>query len=522
MVGTRVLRDTLLPDMAAQRLRSVLANLYAMRLLEPVENHEIDDELRPGMTMRWDIGKLELGLALRGELRRAQIASADAFPAATSTRLRSGLDTQMRSRLVDLVADAERFTPDTVAPQTEIRATTANIEAAADRIIKIGALMDTLRVGDEGRKLFTLGARQSERVLAIAQMIVDSVDYFAPHPATVQAWRGGYPVGFAALGVSDTGAFILRLEQEQIAPMNQLAAMVVPALSFLKLPRVTPAMISNPKLVADWRGIVAGADPTVPTSSITNLAMYLRNTLGPIDQPSCQAAALRADARPASNDWFMMRRGQFRAALLGRCHPGGSGDAVASYERLRALFAGRLAGNYTIVDTSKAASAPDADPAAVREFYQAYDAFARSSEVMLRSDPRVGAGARQAFAFLDQVAAARPFFAAFIDSASARKAPEYAFVIEPLEAGKTAELHTGARVTLLNDSTQAGVWGFGEVVSVTPAGDTTTNFKSTGWWGLVELGQLQRSVRVRYYHPDTKVRLALPVFPTIAPVIPRR
>jgi hypothetical protein len=159
----------------------------------------------------------------------------------------------------------------------------------------------------------------------------------------------------------------------------------------------------------------------------------------------------------------------------------------------------------------------------VREFYQMYDSFAKAHDVMLRADPRVGPRGRPAFAFLDQVAAARQFFAAFIDSASSRKEPEYAFVTEPLAAGETAELHTGTRVTLLNDSTHFGVWGFGEPVSVTAAGDTSkATFRSTGWWGLIELGQLQRAIRVRYYHPDTKVRLSLPVFPTVAPEIPRR
>jgi hypothetical protein len=215
-----------------------------------------------------------------------------------------------------------------------------------------------------------------------------------------------------------------------------------------------------------------------------------------------------------------MRRTQFRAALLGRCHPGGSGDALSAYQRLRTLFASKLAGKYPFVDTSKAASAPDADPAAVREFYQAYDQFAKSGEVMLRADPRVGPGGRPAFVFLDQVADARQFMTPFIDSAATRRSPEYAFVIEPLGAGETAELRTGSRVVLLNDSTQRGIWGFGEDVVVS-AGDTTKpSFRSTGWWGIVELGALQRKVRVRYYHPDTKVRLKLPVFPTVAPDIP--
>jgi hypothetical protein len=157
----------------------------------------------------------------------------------------------------------------------------------------------------------------------------------------------------------------------------------------------------------------------------------------------------------------------------------------------------------------------------VRDFYQAYDQFAKNYEVMLRSDPRVAAAVRPALGFLDQVAAARQFFAAFVDSASARKSPEYSFTIDRLNPGETAELHTGARVTLLNDSTHAGVWGFGEPVSVNASGDTAT-FRSTGWWGLVELGQLQKVIKVQYYHPDTKVRLQLPVFPLSAPEIPIR
>jgi hypothetical protein len=524
IAGTRILRDTLLADQAAQSLRAVLAELFAMRLLEPIENRAIEDELRPGLTLRWDIGQLELGLALRGELRRAQVRAADAFPTATNARLRSAFDAQMRGRLIDLVADAQRFTPDTVGSLNEIRATTANIDVATERLGRIADLMDTLRLASNGRSLFTIGARQSERVLGIAQRVLDSANYLAPQPATVATWRGGFPIGFAALGVSDTGAFIFRLSQEQLAPMQGLVEMVTPALNFLRLPNVSSAMISNPKLVADWRGIAAGnGDVTLPTTSIGNLNEYLRVTLGPIDQPGCMAAAQRPDVPRTANDWFMMRRGQFRAALLGRCHPAGASDAVDAYRRLRALFVTKLAGRYPFVDTSKAASARDADPAAVREFYQLYDQFAKSNDIMLRSDQRVALGGRQAFAFLDQVAAARQFFAAFIDSAAGRKSPEYAFVIEPLAAGETAELRTGTRVTLLTDSTRAGVWSFGEPVSVAPSGDAAkATFKSTGWWGLVELGQLQRAIRVRYFHPDTKVRLSLPVFPTTAPEIGNR
>jgi hypothetical protein len=221
LAGTRVLRDSLMADQAGQRLRTVLDYLLTMRLLEPIEGRAIEEDLRPGMTLRWDIGQLELALALRGELRRAQIASTDAFPAATNARLRAAFDMQMSARLVDLVADAQRFTPDTVGPLNEIRATTANIDAASGRIARVSALLDTLRAPNEGRKLYAIGTRQSEQVLALAQHLVDSARYLAPQPATVATWRGGFPIGFAALGVSDSGTFNLRLDQEQIVPVQK-------------------------------------------------------------------------------------------------------------------------------------------------------------------------------------------------------------------------------------------------------------------------------------------------------------
>ncbi|MEO5568625.1 MAG: hypothetical protein ABIR92_09040, partial [Gemmatimonadaceae bacterium] len=518
VAATLVLRDTLLPDQASQRLRSVLSGLFAMRLMEPVEDRTIADELRPGMTLRWDIGQLELAFALRGELRRAQIAATDAFPTATQTRLRSAFDTQMRSRLIDIVAGAQRFTPDALSPVNQMRSVAENIEGASERVTRLASLLDTLRAGADGRKLIVIGTRQAEHVLALAQIVVDSAGYLAPRPIVVQAWRGGVPIGFAALGVNDSGAFRLRLEREQVPPLQTLARDVQPALSFLTLPVVTGAMISSPKLIADWRGIVAGSR-TDTVSGLRTLYDYITTTLGPIDQPSCQAAALRPDPARAS-DWYGSRRAQFRAALLGRCHPGGSGEALASYDRLRSVFTTKLAGKYPFVEATKAAGAPDADPAAVREFYQLYDAYAKAQDIRVRSDPRVGPGARSAFVFLDLVKQARPFFAAFIDSGTTRKAPEFGFVVEALATGEMAELHTGSRVSLLNDSTHSGVWSFGEDLKIIPDGETKPSFMSTRAWSLAELAAMQQTVRVRFYHPDTKVRIALPSFPTVAPAIP--
>jgi type VI secretion system protein ImpL len=530
LAAVRVLKDTLPPDLAGQRLRSVLGALFTTRLMDEVEGKEIADDLRPGQSLRWDIGQLELAFALRGDLKRALIMSADAFPAPTNARLRAAFESQMRARAIDLVADAERFTPDSSGAMTEIRAATENLGAASTRIVRMAALFDTLKAGPEGKKLIAIGARQAEQVLGLAQSIVDSTKYLAPHPLVVLSWRGGIPIGFAALGVNDTGSFNHRLDLEQIPPMQALAGMVAPAIAYLHLPVVSSAMITNPKLHADWKGILAAAGPEPTTTSLASLHQFVASTMGPIDIPSCMVAATRPDTLSVKTppDWFVMRRRQFRATMLGRCGKDGGAPSIADYQKLRAVFVSKLAGRFPFVDSAKAAAAPDADPAAVRELYALYDAFAKSGELALRSDPRVGPAARQAFIFLDQVAAARPFFAPFVDSAANRKSPEYAFVVEPLKAGSNPlaalELHIGTRTLALDDSTHDGIWGFGEAVKVMPAPGATgakAGFTASGWWGLIELGVLQHDVKIRYYHPDTKVELRLPsVFPMVAPDLP--
>ena len=118
----------------------------------------------------------------------------------------------------------------------------------------------------------------------------------------------------------------------------------------------------------------------------------------------------------------------------------------------------------------------------------------------------------------------RAFFSSFIDSASTRKAPEYAFLVEPIKKGTPGELElrTGTRRVALDDSSHSGVWGFGEAVKVVSVSDSSARpaFSSTGWWSLVELAALQHETRVRIYHPDTMIELRLPTFPKVAPDLP--
>src|SRR6185503_7860714 len=67
LIATRVARDSLAPEPAAARLKRVITALFQHRFMEPVEGRSVSPELRAGQRMRFDVGRLELALALRGE-----------------------------------------------------------------------------------------------------------------------------------------------------------------------------------------------------------------------------------------------------------------------------------------------------------------------------------------------------------------------------------------------------------------------------------------------------------------------
>ena len=521
--AVRVLKDRMLPDMAGQRLRSVLSTVFQYRYMDSIENRVIRDELPAGQKLRWDVGRLELAISLRAEMRRALATTSDAFSAATQTRLRTSFSNQVRDRIVDVVANAQRFTPDSVTPAAA-KAEADNLDIASARLLHVAALLDSLGASDDSRALIAASARQAEHAVALAQAILDGERYLMPKTEIVAAWRGGSPIGFAALGVTDEATRDVSL-RDQGNQLGQLAAEIAPALQYVALPKVK-AEIRAKKLIADWtsmtQSLSAYASGDVKSTRFT-FEQFIVTTMGVMDVGGCQRVAASGDTARAAPDFFIRRRSAFRASMIGRCGPRGAGDAVDAYNRMRALFSSRLAGRFPFVDSTGAAKAQDADPAAVREFYALYDAFARFYEPALRSDPRFRPSGALVFAFLDQIAQARPLFAAFVDSAAPRRAPEYAFAIEPIQKGAPGEyrLVTGDRSLPLNDSMQSGTWEFREPVRIvaTEGAQPATRFSSSGGWGLVRLAMLQPDTRVRIYHPDTMLEIKLPTLPKSAPVL---
>src|SRR5207247_1289404 len=93
--------------------------------------------------------------------------------------------------------------------------------------------------------------------------------------------------------------------------MEILAGLVTPAIDYLHMQQVSTAMITNPKLRADWNAIVTAVSPNTTVPSVRSLHQFLVETMGSIDIPTCMTAANKPDTAKAAIDWFLMRRRQF-------------------------------------------------------------------------------------------------------------------------------------------------------------------------------------------------------------------
>src|SRR5687767_1969736 len=142
------------------------------------EGRRIVGELRPNERLRWDIGSLELALTLQAEFLQALVTVADAFPGQPTDRLRRALEVQLRARALDVAASAQRFTP--LKPNAnlavEVKGASQNLKDATDRLTRLDAFLDSLKAGNEGRKLLSAGTRQAENALATGYVLFETLN----------------------------------------------------------------------------------------------------------------------------------------------------------------------------------------------------------------------------------------------------------------------------------------------------------------------------------------------------------
>ena len=516
----RMSGDSGAAELQTQRLRRVIDTLFATRLMDPVEEREIVADFPPTQRLRWDVGSLELAIAMRQERDKAVANVNTTMPGQTPDRLRRAFDVQLRARVLGVVAGAQRLTVISSGsiPTADVRYGAGNLNDAAPRLVRLATLLDTLKAGAEGRRLIAAVTRQAEQVMGTAQAILDNDNALVPKPDKVAAWQGVVPISWAALEVGDSVRLeAARLGFEQL--VRPLTTDVEPAVRFLA--RVPPNDNRVPRLLAEWTALIGNMqryDRADTSSTVWALRRYLSNQMSAQDMASCVGAVAPDTSRP-SPDPFVRRRRMFQASLNARCGNEGS-VATATYERLRVAFMTRIAGRYPFVDSTQAQTAGDVDPVMLKDFLTQYDAFMSGPYMALRSDPSLLGASGGAWQFLAQMAPVRAFFAPLMDAGD-RRPPEYTIAVEAVDSVTDRELMVAAKTVAVDAAAHDFAWRLGDPIRLTrrDSGQVRPVFTSRGTWAVV---QLPRQQPVRLFHPYSKAELFLPgAFPVLAPEIVR-
>ena len=506
----RIWRDSANPVEAETRLRGFINQLFALRLMERPGDLQVAAEIAPQQRLRWDVGRLELVTSLRGEFDKAMFIVATNFGSRAPDRMRRAFEVQLRARAMDAAATAQRFSPMATVDSTELKASVANLDLAAPRIIRAARVLDSLGAKDEGRRLVASATRHAEQALVMSQELFESARYFVPNAALMARWNGVIPINHPAMGVVDNDNLkLVAAVAQNLQGVMGLAKGAAPAVRFLKRSGIDSVRAT--KLLAEWDAITGAVDRLergeMATNSLAGLQTYIRDGLGHTDLNSCAAAASVADTGRAT-DVFLLKRRQYRMAMAGRCTDAGTAAANA-YQRLRSTFTTRVAGRYPFADSASASTAPDAEVAAIREVLRQYDAFVNGGwDHAMRADPRLQVSAQNASLFLERLGQVRKFFAPIADSE--RRPPEYLLMVGEGDLARTERWTYGEPIRVL--ATQADSTGMQPEVTV------------TGPWSALRAARRPGIEPVRLFHPDTRAALPLPVFPSAAPEIqtPRR
>lgn len=505
LVALRIGRDTTSPAASEARLRDVIRRLFQLRFMERSTQRSVSGEIQPNQRLRWDVGRLELALSLRGEFDQALITVASIFPGQTPDRMRRAFQVQLKARAVDVAASAQRFTTlVAVDSGMEVRGSVGNLDLATSRIRRAANLLDSLESGAEGRKLITAATRQAEQALAMTQAMYERGRFLEPVADSMARWVGVLPISYRALGTTGDLDFEAALVR-QISGIGTLSHDVKPALTFLHSPNADSTRL--PALVKTWDDIGTAIDKWErgdATSTLNILHRFIKQEMNVTDPDRCAQVIASRDTVSGSDDVFMRRRRQFRAAMAARCGNAGV-DAANAYEKLRSTFTSRLAGRYPFVDSARAAVASEADPAAVRQFLEQFDEFVDAGHVYaLRADARLAGPATAASAFIAQMRAVRAFLSPLADNP--QRAPEYTLTIGEGDLQRLERWIYGQPVVL--ETTQEDSLGL--LAELTVAG---------GWSAIKATGAGANYERVRVFHPATGRELLPPVFPAIAPGI---
>ncbi|MBP6985540.1 MAG: hypothetical protein KBB83_02985 [Alphaproteobacteria bacterium] len=331
-------------------------------------------------------------------------------------------------------------------------------------------------------------------------------------------WQGVDMVGLRAFGVYDLDGMrsYLAAQKERISFLSKELAS--PVLTFLNF-NFLKSLNRNLQVKNKWIKIllqVDASDKQIPGNSVSVLEHFLQYDLNQIGYDSCYELIDASDISGQTGDFFLDRRNQVRAAMVGRCTHLLQAKGVESYNKMAQFFNLYLSGKYPFTHGEGDDAETEAMAADVEAFLSLYDAIGEVERQTIDSYFESTGSKQSPAEFLRQIEIIRPLLQAALDGNMSMHLPKLDVEIS-FRTDRNREmggekiidwsLAIGGKVLDFWDDKRAGEWRPGEAVSVdlqwaangdvyplkdptNPSLQVTGNlarFKYTGRWSLIRL-----------------------------------
>jgi len=252
-------------------------------------------------------------------------------------------------------------------------------------------------------------ARQANAVLAQADRLLESDQLYKPDAHALDVWVEGPLVPHLLFGQANAGGLALYLgnaRQEVTVLARDIAA---PVVEILERPVMGAGVATG--VASKWSRIIAELDKYDggrPNSSLAQLEKFVTVEAAGVDANGCQGLG-GLDGVPG--DFFQSRQAELKQWIAARCRLAAEARVYDAYVDLAGTFNETLAGRFPF---ATAPGTEAADPAAVRAFYERFDAQSEFLLNGLRKGERFGTTGRDALRFLETMAQARPLLVAAV------------------------------------------------------------------------------------------------------------
>jgi type VI secretion system protein ImpL len=392
----------------------------------------------PGRRLLWDDKPLQEAVKLYDDYDAFVRNEAKNFPDYLEAFVRRAAVGTLEGNIVERVARAQEFAPGPERGRGVSEADlAAEIKSLRDAMKPLSRLLDIFtRLGFNGpaRDLNAVLTAQAHALLAGVDRLLADDGLYTPREGVIPRWDGRRRLSLLAFEAGDTKEVerYLDLQRERVRFLAREYA--EPLVSFIAGRRVrrTP---EQDRVLSRWQRILGELekyDAKRPGNSIAALEKFILVDMDDVNSSNYLQRITARDLREVTADFFLQKRDALRRDMYRRLQVVADHVVTTEYSEIEATFNRRLAGRFPFVEGGARAARvdADADPAAIKEFFEVFDRQLKGSRQILKSTARYGVSGDRVADFLDRMEKVRAFFAPFLAKDAKIKTPAYDLDVE--------------------------------------------------------------------------------------------